>query len=39
MVTESAWEIERLESKDQEEEACLGKIIEITQKKTVERLA
>lgn len=39
MVTELAWEIERLESKDQEEEAYLGKRTEITQKKTVERLA
>ena len=39
MVTELAWEIERLESKDQEEEAYLGKRTEITQKKTMERLA
>ena len=39
MVAESGWEIEGLVSKDQEEEACLGKRIKITQKKTVERLA
>ena len=34
MVAESGWEIEGLVSKDQEEEACLGKRIKITQKKS-----
>lgn len=39
MVAESGWEIEGLESKDQEKETCLGKRIKIIQKKTVERVA